>query len=278
MKSQQTFSRRDWLRRSAGALLSLGLWPGCARFADNGRDGAFRFVVINDAHFQSPRCPEWFDRVSASIRSHDPKPEFCLMVGDLAEHGTQSELGPMRDVLRSLHMPFHVVIGNHDYVSDTDRSAWDDIYPRSLNYHFEHRGWQVIGLDSSEGAKSGNTRIQPPTLHWLDDTLPKLARAAPTVVFTHFPLGALVPMRPINADSVLERFKEFNLIAVFDGHFHGFTERMSGRTILTTNKCCAISRANHDRTPEKGYFLCAANEGRLRREFVEVKTAGIARV
>ncbi len=271
MKNRATFSRRDWLRLSAGALLSLGMWPGCARFAGSGRGGAFRFVVINDAHYQSPRCPAWFERVSASVRSHDPKPEFCLMVGDLAEHGTQSELGSMRDVLRSLRMPFHVVIGNHDYISDTDRSAWDEVLPGKMNYHFEHRGWRFIGLDSSEGTKSGNTHIQPPTLRWLDDTLPKLDRGTPTIVFTHFPLGALVPMRPLNADKVLERFTEFNLVAVFDGHFHGFTERASGRTVLTTNKCCAISRANHDGTKEKGYFLCTANEGKIRREFIEVK-------
>jgi 3',5'-cyclic AMP phosphodiesterase CpdA len=273
MKHGATFSRRDWLRLSAGVLLSAGMWPGCARFADGGRGGAFRFVVINDAHFQSPKCPAWFERVSASVQSHDPKPEMCLMVGDLAEHGTKPELGSMRDVLRSLRMPVHIVIGNHDYVSGTDRSAWDAILPGPLNYHFEHRGWRFIGLDSSEGTKFEKTRVQPATLRWLDHTLSKLDRAAPTIVFTHFPLGALVPMRPLNADKVLERFIEFNLVAVFDGHFHGFTERKSGRTVLTTNKCCAISRANHDGTKEKGYFLCTANEGRIRREFIEVKPA-----
>jgi 3',5'-cyclic AMP phosphodiesterase CpdA len=273
MNQRTTFSRRDWLRMSAGAALSLGMWPGCARFAGNGSGGAFRFVVVNDAHFQSPKCPAWFERVSASIRSHDPKPEFCLMVGDLAEHGTESELGAMRDVLRSLRMPFHVVIGNHDYVSDTDRSAWDGLFPRGLNHHFEHRGWRFIGLDSSEGTKWENARVQPQTLSWLDGTLPKLDRAAPTVVFTHFPLGAFVPMRSVNANDVLERFEKFNLVAVFDGHFHGFTERKVGRTVLTTNKCCSISRANHDGTPEKGYFLCTANEGRIQREFIEVKPA-----
>jgi 3',5'-cyclic AMP phosphodiesterase CpdA len=266
-------TRREWLRVGAGTLLSLGLWPGRLRAVDNGLGGTFRFVVINDAHFQSPRCPEWFERVSASIRSHDPEPEFCLVVGDLAEHGTGPELGPMRDVLRSLRIPFHAVIGNHDYVSDTDRSVWDEVFPRSLNYHFEHRGWRFVGLDSSEGTKYEKTRIQPTALHWLDDTLPKLDRQTPTVVFTHFPLGADVPMRPLNADDALARFREFNLVAVFNGHHHGFTERKSGRVILTTNRCCAISRDNHDGTKEKGYFLCTASNGQIRREFVEIKTA-----
>lgn len=263
--------RRQWLRLSAGVMLAHGLWPGRLRAAENGRGDAFRFVVINDAHFQSPQCPEWFTRVSASIRSHDPRPEFCLMVGDLSEHGTQSELGAMRDVLQSLQMPFHAVIGNHDYVSQTDRSVWEKVLPQSLNHHFEHRGWQIIGLDSSEGVKSEKTRIQRATLNWLADELPKLDRKTPTVVFTHFPLGALMPMRPLNAESVLTQLKELNLIAVFNGHFHGFMERKSGSTTLTTNRCCAISRNNHDGTKEKGYFLCTAKNGGIQREFIEIK-------
>lgn len=263
-------SRREWLRLSAGVLLSLGLWPGCARFADNGRGGAFSFVVLNDAHFQSPQCGPWFERVARSIQSHRPKPEFCLMVGDLAEHGTTAELGGMRDALRSFGLPFQVVIGNHDYAGPTDRQPYDALFPRRLNYQFEHRGWRFIGLDSSEGTKYQMTHIQPPTLRWLDDSLPKLDRAQPTVVFTHFPLGNGVRMRPSNADAALTRLLDFNLVAVFNGHYHGFTERTAGRTVLTTNRCCAISRTNHDGTREKGYFLCQASAGAIRREFVEV--------
>jgi len=264
-------SRRDWMRLGAGTLLALGAWPGCARWSGRREAGAFSFVVINDAHFQSPQCPAWFDRVSASIRAQPSRPEFCLMVGDLAEHGTRKELGAMRDVLRSLEMPAHVVIGNHDYVSNTDRSEWDKLYPESLNYAFEHRGWQFIGLDSSEGTQYRNTTVQPATLNWVDDTAPTRDPARPTVLFTHFPLGAFVPSRPLNSDDLLDRFREVNLVAVFNGHFHGFTERRSGQTTLTTNCCCAISRNNHDGTPAKGYFLCTAGDGRIERQFVEVK-------
>ena len=267
-------SRREWLRRGAGALLALGLWPGCARFAGNRRGATFTFVVINDTHYQSPQCGPWFERVARRIKSHDPRPEFCLLAGDLTEHGSAAELGAMREALRSFGLPFHVVIGNHDYVAPADRQAYEKLFPRSLNHHFEHRGWRFIGLDSSEGAKSQLTHIQPPTLEWLDQTLPRLDRAQPTVVFTHFPLGAWVPMRPLNADAVLTRLLDFNLVAVFSGHYHGFTVRAAGRATLTTNKCCAISRGNHDGTKEKGYFLCTASGGAIQRAFVEEPATG----
>jgi hypothetical protein len=177
----------------------------------------------------------------------------------------------MRDFLKSLGMDAHVVLGNHDYLVGNERAPWDALYPNSINYAFEHRGWQFIGLDSTEGTKWEKTRIQPATFEWLERNLKRLNRAAPTVVFTHFPLGLEVPMRPLNADDLLLRFLQFNLVAVFNGHYHGFTERVSGRTTITTNRCCAISRSNQDGTPEKGYFLCAAREGRVEREFVPVQ-------
>ncbi len=275
MKTQHDLqmNRRHWLRLTTGTLLALGLWPGRLRSADNGVGGAFRFAVLNDTHFQSAKCPAWFERVRASLLAQQPKPEFCLVVGDLSEHGTATELGPMRDVLRGFGLEWHAVMGNHDHVSDTDRSPWDKLFPDSLNYHFEHRGWQFIGLDSTQGVKYKDSTIQPTTLRWVDAQLPKLNPAAPTVLFTHFPLGASVTYRPLNADELLARLKEFNLAAVYDGHFHGFTERKLGRTVLTTNRCCAISRTNHDGTLEKGYFICTVENGQIRREFVEVKPA-----
>ncbi|HWN95877.1 MAG TPA: metallophosphoesterase [Methylomirabilota bacterium] len=266
-------SRREWIRHSAAATLALGLWPGCARFGNNGRGGNFTFIEINDSHYSSPKCPEFFERVTSSVRSHNPKPELCLMVGDLAERGTAKELGPMRDVLRGLQMPFHAVIGNHDYLGQTDRSEWDKLFPRSLNYSFQHRGWQFVALDTSEGLKYEKTSVQPETLSWLDQNIRKLARKQPTILFTHFPLGPDTKYRPLNADAVLEPFKEFNIVAVFNGHFHGFTERKVGQTVFTTNKCCSIARGNHDGTKEKGYFLCRTKDGRIEREFIEVKLA-----
>lgn len=266
-------NRRRWLRLGAGAVLGTSLWPGCARFAGNGRGGNFRFIVLNDTHYFSPKCPAWFEHVRASVRSHAPRPDFCLMVGDLAEHGTSVELGAMRDVLQSFEMDFHVVIGNHDYASATDRAPWDQLFPNHLNYRFEHRGWQFVGLDSTQGTDWQKTRIPASTLNWADAQVKRLDAAAPTVLFTHFPIGAEVTYRPLNADDLLDRFGSINLVAAFNGHFHGLTERKHGNTVLTTNRCCAISRDNHDRSTEKGYFLCTAQEGTISREFIPVPPA-----
>jgi hypothetical protein len=74
----------------------------------------------------------------------------------------------------------------------------------------------------------------------------------------------------MNAEDILKRLTDHNLRAVFNGHFHGTTEREFRGAAVTTNRCCALKRSNHDKTPEKGFLLCHAKEGKITREFVEV--------
>src|SRR5204862_1615467 len=108
--------------------------------------------------------------------------------------------------------------GNHDHQSDTDRSAYERIFPEQINYSFAHRGWQIIGLDSSEGTKSKATKISAASLTWLDQNLSKLDLRRPTILFTHFPLGDSVLARPLNADDLLERCYGLNLQARSEEH------------------------------------------------------------
>lgn len=264
-------SRRKALGLSSGSLLALGLWPGCLRVRDQRRGGTFNFLVVNDTHCYTEKCGPFLERVVQGMKaSHNA--ELCIIAGDLAEKGTSRELSMVKEIFATLSMPLFVVPGNHDYVSQTDRKPYDDLFPGCSNYRFNHKGWQFVGLDSTEGLRYEKTHIQDHTLKWLDDNIHKLDKKRPTVCFTHFPLGANAPMRPLNADAVLERLLDINLVAVFGGHHHGFTEVHTGKTTLVTNRCCAISRANHDKTKEKGYFFCEAKDGSINRTFVEVQT------
>jgi len=209
--------------------------------------------------------------VVRQMKAHPEKIDFALVCGDLADQGKPAQHGAMRDLLKTLGMPHYTVVGNHDYAEgDMSRQSYDAAFPKQINYTFEHQGWQFIGLDTSEGTHYQDTHVGAHTLRFLDETLPKLDKARPTVVFTHFPMGPDTKMRPLNMDAVLERLKPFNVRAGFSGHFHGFTERDVNGVPLTTDRCCAFSRENHDGTKEKGYFLCEARDGKITRRFVEV--------
>ena len=264
-----TLTRRQWVRLGAGALLSLGVWPGrlCGEEAPAHDD--FDFIAVNDLHALEPACRSWFDNVVRQMKASAPSAEFCLLGGDLADNGTPAQLTLIKEAFSALGIPCHAVVGNHDHLSDTDRSAYEQIFPNQINYTFEHRGWQIIGLDSSEGTKANETSISTKTFAWLDENLPRLDARRPTIVFTHFPLGDGVFARPLNADDLLCCLDQFNIQAVFSGHFHGYTARPFHQATATTDKCCSRVRPNHDGTPEKGWFVCRASRGEVKRRFVE---------
>ena len=189
MQVTRELTRREALGHlSAGTLLALGLWPGALRAAGAGDSGAFRFIVVNDTHCLSPECEDYLAGVVRQMTGEHA--EFCLLVGDLTDKGDRQCMAAVKEVFRALNAPMYPVPGNHDHLTPTDCRAYTEVFPERLNYHFEHRGWQFVGLNSTDGQKYEKTVIQPETLRWLDDTLPRLNPKKPTVLFTHFPLGA----------------------------------------------------------------------------------------
>src|SRR5205807_9380237 len=138
----------------------------------------------------------WLEGIVKQMKGRPETFDFCLLAGDLAEQGRPDQLAGVKEIFKTLDGPTHVVVGNHDYLTQTDRKAFEQLFPNRLNYTFEHKGWQFVGLDTTEGQRSRGTSVQPETLAWLDTQVPRLDRKRPTVVFTHFPLGAFVIGRP----------------------------------------------------------------------------------
>src|SRR4051794_17215381 len=116
-------TRRELLRLSAGTLLSAGLWPGALDAGDAGDAGAgeFHFLAVNDVHYVDKGCGKWLEGVVARMKALPHGPDFCLLAGDLAEHGTAAQLAAVRDLFKRLGVPVHVVIGNHDWRKNDDR-------------------------------------------------------------------------------------------------------------------------------------------------------------
>jgi 3',5'-cyclic AMP phosphodiesterase CpdA len=266
----QNLSRRRFLQASAASLLAAQLWPGVLAAADGDAGDGFHFLVINDLHYLTAKCGTWFEGLVKQLKGHKERPAFCVLAGDLSEDGKKEQIGPVKEIFKGLGCPIHVVPGNHDFHAQDGRTHYDAVYPDSLNYLVEYDKWQCVFLDSTDGNQS-KAAVGRHTLQWLDEMLPRLDKKRALVVCTHFPLGWLVPLRSTNADDVLGRFKEYNLQAIFNGHFHGSSERLFRGVTITTNRCCSFSRTNHDGTKEKGYFLCRAKDGKVTRTFVEAK-------
>lgn len=262
-------SRREMLRLGAGTLLSLGLWPGRLGASESGSFGQdFTFIAVNDLHYYEDACRPWFENVVRQMRASAPDAELCLLGGDLSDDGTTEQLIAVRETFSKLAIPVYSVIGNHDCLTDSDRTAYERLYPGRLNYWFEHRGWQIVGLDSTQGRRATEVPIQPATFKWLNGNLAKLQPSRPTILLTHFPLGQGMPARSVNADELLGHFLDFNLRAVFCGHYHGFSETRFHSASITTDRCCSRVRKNHDLSPQKGWFVCRTVRGEVERRFV----------
>jgi len=260
-------SRRDFLVGGAAALVAA-LWPGRGRAA-GAAAADFEFLAANDLHFADPRrCAPWFEKAFAAMRASAPRADFLVVSGDLSTDASDAQLGGMRAAFAALGLPVKVVPGNHDVARDGSRARFDRHFPGSRNYAFDHRGWSFFCLDSVESRAFEHTRIPAATLRWLDDNLGRFDPARPTVVATHFPLGPGVVRRPLNADALLARFERFNLQAILCGHWHGYTEARVRGVLATTNRCCSRARGNHDGSPQKGWFVCAARGGTVTRRFV----------
>ncbi len=267
-------SRRDFLRSGAGAWIAAGLWPGALAAQAAERSAAspneIFFVVMNDTHFLDERCAPFFEAAVSQIGKSVEKLDFCLIAGDLATDGKESELKPLKEILYTLPCPVYTVPGNHDFNGESCK-AYETLFPQSRNFIREENGWTLIGLDTCDGPRWKEITIPGATFEWMRKELPQLDKANPTIVFTHFPLAEGVQMRPKNAAQVLELLWDHNLKAIFCGHFHGYTLKERNGVPLTTNRCLSRSRGNHDGTKEKGYFLCQSQDGRIERKFVEFK-------
>src|SRR5687767_6430391 len=244
MAELKDLSRRRLLKVSASTLMAASIWPG-ALWADEIIGENFNFIAVNDLHFTDEKCLPFFEKVIGSMKAIKGPIDFCLIAGDLTEDGSAPQISAVRDLFKALKIPIHTVVGNHDYKPrSTDRSAYEELLPKAINYTFEHRGWQIVALDSTDGVKA-QVAIQKPTLDFVTETTAKLDRAAPTILFTHFPLAPKVNNRATNADVVLEQVKPLNLQAIFGGHYHAYTERKVGDGIATTNRCCSFKVNNH---------------------------------
>lgn len=254
------------LRTTAGALAATAV-PQFAQAKNRPAD--FNFVVLNDLHYRDSRCGEWLGKVVASIRALRPQPAFVVLNGDLSEDGTREQLGAVREIFRTLPMPVHTTIGNHDYTAAKTREHYEQLFGANRNYRFNQGDWQFVALDTTQGPQVFRTWILGETLGWLDANLPAVSKDRPLVVLSHLPLGRNW-LRPLNAGDVNARLSSYNVQGVLCGHWHGWTERDERGIPFSTGRCCSWWRENHDGSDLKGYTICRAGSQGLSHGFVAV--------
>ncbi len=249
MKNQK---RRDFLK-TAGLLTAASCLPLNLvelAFADDSKN--FTFAYISDAHIQQIKgnkfVRNWdrgLSRAVAETNLLNPKPDFVVFGGDLAQLGKKAELDHGADILAKLDYKTYQVMGEHDYYLDLGE-YWSEIFGKQY-YSFNHKGVHFIVLNSiltfdewtfnrwgtaeqrmNEMAGLDNPNGSPFMVgekqrQWLKKDLEKVSKKTPVVVFSHSPIQKIYKgwnFWTDDAEEVQRLLKPFDDVTVVYGHVH----------------------------------------------------------
>ncbi len=245
-------TRRDLLK-GAGAVALAGTLPMTMvelAFADSSKD--FTFAYISDAHIQhiegNKFVRNWdrgLIRAVAETNLLNPKPDFVVFGGDLAQLGTKPELDHGAEIMSKLDYKTYWVMGEHDYYLDLGK-YWSELFGDQW-YSFDHKGVHFVVLNSiltyddwthdrwptpeqrmSEMAGLDNPNGSPFMVGeaqraWLKQDLAKVDKKTPVVLFSHSPIQKLYKgwnFWTEDAEQVQALLRPFETATVVYGHVH----------------------------------------------------------
>lgn len=243
-------SRRSLLTSAAGLVATLPLVKVDLAFADPGK--SFSFAYISDSHIQHIRGTKFVRswdrgliRAVAEANLLNPKPDFVMFGGDLAQLGTKAELDHGAEMLARLGAPVKYVMGEHDYYLDLG-AYWEKLFGPQF-YSFDHKGvhfvvlnsvltyedwtlrrWptaeqrmlEMAGLDNPNGSPF---MVGAPQREWLAKDLKKVKQDTPVVVFSHSPIQKIFKgwnFWTEDADEIQAMLARFDTATVIYGHVH----------------------------------------------------------
>ncbi|MEO1016300.1 MAG: phosphodiesterase [Pseudomonadota bacterium] len=191
-----------------------------------------KFVVMSDLHI----VPEGdvsagldtagrFECAVKDINRHHADADFCVLAGDLADHGDAESYERLKELMKPLSVPTYITLGNHD-----DRNVYLDVFGRGemaedafLNHAIDVKGYRVIVLDSSEPGVPGGVLCEN-RLDWLEARLAEAIGRPVIIVLHHHANDLHLPVDTIKLDRA-EAFVDVvkthpDVRQVIAGHVH----------------------------------------------------------
>ena len=250
--TNRNISRRTFMKRM-GALTAASSLPLSLvelSFADSHKN--FMFAYISDAHIQHITGTKFVHnwdrgliRAVAETNLLQPKPDFIVFGGDLAQLGTRPELDHGAELLSKLNYKTYCVMGEHDYYLDLGE-YWSKLFGPQY-YSWDHKGvhfivlnsiltydewtherWptaeqrmlEMAGLDNPNGSPF---MVGEEQRKWLAKDLEKVDKKTPIVLFSHSPIQKIYKgwnFWTEDAEEVQALLKPFNDATVVYGHVH----------------------------------------------------------
>ena len=162
------------------------------------------------------------------INALEPRPDVCLVTGDIVESATPQEYALARALLQRLAVPWYAIPGNHDERGGFRRAFAGTATPHGdgefVQYVIDDFPLRIVALDSVV-ARRTHGELCAERLAWLDRTL-SAAPARPTVIMLHHPpfathqpaIDAMCLTQPELLAVVIQRHRQVE--AIISGHVH----------------------------------------------------------
>lgn len=239
-------TRRTFLKAAIGAIPVTHVKLA---FAAPHED--INIAYISDSHIQHIKGTKFVRnwdrgliRAVAETNLLDPKPDFVVFGGDLAQLGKKEELDHGAEMLSKLKVPVKYVMGEHDFYLDMGE-YWSKLFG-AHNYSWDFKGvhfvvvnsiltydswvkkWptaeqrmnEMAGLDNPNGSPFmvGEAQRQ-----WLAADLAKVPKDKPVVVFSHSPFQKIYKgwnFWTEDAEELQKLLSKFDNVNVIYGHVH----------------------------------------------------------
>lgn len=243
--------RRGFIRSAGAALAGAVLPVSLVEMAFAKSEDRFTFAYISDSHIQQVKgggfVRNWdrgLMRAVAECNLMNPRPDFVIYGGDLAQMALPAELDHGAEILSGVRGKVHMVMGEHDYYLD-DGAYWSKLFGPQW-YSFDHKGVHFVVLNSiltdqawmdrypdgkarmAEMAGLDNPNGSPFMVgaeqrQWLQKDLEKVDKTTPVVVFSHSPLQKIFKgwnFWTDDAEQVQDILRPFDKVNVMYGHVH----------------------------------------------------------
>lgn len=185
--------------------------------------GTYSFVVITDVHFGSSKGRH-DDSFIAELGKISPAPSFCVCLGDIADHGRDSEYDDFNALAGRVNAitggKVYTVVGNHDLYNDGWEGFQSKIYPNTSYYKFKINNISYYFLDSGSGSL-GKKQFNNLKKDMMQDSNRK-------IVCNHYPVYGTADFfasyyslqNTLEADQLLTLLKQRGALAYLSGHMH----------------------------------------------------------
>lgn len=215
----------------------------------------FHLAQLSDLHLsQHPPTRKHLENSLATLMKYRHLIDLLLITGDLCDRSYPDGYGELRDILTILNLPYRLITGNHDHLSNL-RQYFPEQFPDHHHFHWTQTTihFTLIGLDSHIANNSAGY-LTPQALSHLQTALQEHEKQPIIIALHHPPIPTAMPLQDKVMLQNTEAFAQIidthpNILRILCGHAHQYQWQSFARTIAVIAPS-AIHQLHYQPQPE----------------------------